>query len=1012
MVVTARRALLLCAVALAVAHCVWFRAFTVDDGAISFSYARSLAHGDGAVLFPGGERVEGYTNFLWVLLLALGVRLGGDPFFLSHLLGALLCVGAVLGAAALTARLRGAPSAADGVAALFVAALPPVAYWSMSGLEGGLYAALVVGCAARLLAEQAEPARAPWSALLAAGCALTRPDGALVLAVAAAHQLLFARDLRRRLVWLALAVGPVGAHAAWRYAYYAWPLPNTFYAKVQAPFRLRELAQLDGAGWRYVRAFGERYRLLALLVPAAIGLVAWRTLPARATAAALLGALVFFPIYARGDWMSEGRFLVAALPVLCALAVAGIEAPSALAPARAAGAVRWAALAVVAALLLPNAWTRTRERHGNYPVPASFVAQRGLHYRALAERYRLEPRSALDGDLGGTSYYAGMDIVDLGMLADVTLARYKLHPSILREYVHGERRPAFMRLAGFWLNDGVQSYPEFADRYVPSGMADITMDRRAFLETRIDPRTPLVALEVAGVDLLGARVGDDVEAWLLVRRAGATAPELRGEGGTTVLMDPLYDAARWRAGEVVHVRARRPRGALAICAGATCAALAEGRNGAQPLAPPPPLPADQDRALARGELEVALALAERRGAPTRAIGRRLLDRGLAARAAGDTARAFRDLAAALRADPSLSFARRGLEELRAAHREPYRYRDEARLEQAVRDLRLAPDAERMGVIAALAREAHRPRLAADAYLSTMIAPGDAAGRLDLAECLVLDGLPEPARALVSDAPVDAASRARSLSLAHLLGRPVPAAAVAGRPIGGGLALVGAWAALEPSGRVRLSLAVAGARDAAPALAVGGQTLGFDRPPATWAPDEVYVHAVSLALPAGRSTVAVGGATVEVEVAPFTQDFEEGRLDGWAREDGAFASAPTAFRVGARERGFEGRWFAAATSGGSGRLRSPPLHADVDEVCLLVGGSATGAGVRLEPGDAPAVRGGGDAMLREACLPVARPDAEILVFDERAASFAVDDLACFARGRPVPCAGGATIRTHD
>ena len=41
----------------------------VEDAAISFAYARHLAHGDGLVAFVGGERIEGYSNPLWVLLL-------------------------------------------------------------------------------------------------------------------------------------------------------------------------------------------------------------------------------------------------------------------------------------------------------------------------------------------------------------------------------------------------------------------------------------------------------------------------------------------------------------------------------------------------------------------------------------------------------------------------------------------------------------------------------------------------------------------------------------------------------------------------------------------------------------------------------------------------------------------------------------------------------------------------------------------------------------------------------
>ena len=42
-----------------------------DDAMVSMRYARNLAEGYGLVWNPGGERVEGYTNPLWVLYMAL-----------------------------------------------------------------------------------------------------------------------------------------------------------------------------------------------------------------------------------------------------------------------------------------------------------------------------------------------------------------------------------------------------------------------------------------------------------------------------------------------------------------------------------------------------------------------------------------------------------------------------------------------------------------------------------------------------------------------------------------------------------------------------------------------------------------------------------------------------------------------------------------------------------------------------------------------------------------------------
>ena len=54
------------------------RAFLGDDSFISFRYAKHLTEGQGLVWNPG-ERVEGYTNFLWVLLMAGGLTASVEP---------------------------------------------------------------------------------------------------------------------------------------------------------------------------------------------------------------------------------------------------------------------------------------------------------------------------------------------------------------------------------------------------------------------------------------------------------------------------------------------------------------------------------------------------------------------------------------------------------------------------------------------------------------------------------------------------------------------------------------------------------------------------------------------------------------------------------------------------------------------------------------------------------------------------------------------------------------------
>src|ERR1044072_2429548 len=66
-------------------------AWLCDDAYISFRYADNLVHGLGLV-YNAGERVEGYSNFLWTMGIALGMRLGvGPEAWTVALGGGLLC---------------------------------------------------------------------------------------------------------------------------------------------------------------------------------------------------------------------------------------------------------------------------------------------------------------------------------------------------------------------------------------------------------------------------------------------------------------------------------------------------------------------------------------------------------------------------------------------------------------------------------------------------------------------------------------------------------------------------------------------------------------------------------------------------------------------------------------------------------------------------------------------------------------------------------------------------------
>jgi hypothetical protein len=247
------------------AHYWWPR--TVDDAFITFRYAQNLVEGLGPVYNPG-ERVEGYSNPLWMLGSAMAIALGADPVVASKWAG-LLAAGALSVAVYVALRASGVRAWGAGLATCAVGGSFVVHLWSTSGMETTAYAALFfVGLAIISCAGQSVRGALSASAFLMAA-SLTRPEGLMFWGLGFALYLVGVRTHPRR--WLAYALPglAIAVHFAWRFAYYGSLLPNTYYAKAGGD-ELRLWHQgLEGLA----RAVSEP-ALAILMSAAAVGFVA------------------------------------------------------------------------------------------------------------------------------------------------------------------------------------------------------------------------------------------------------------------------------------------------------------------------------------------------------------------------------------------------------------------------------------------------------------------------------------------------------------------------------------------------------------------------------------------------------------------------------------------------------------------------------------------------------------------------------------------------------------------
>lgn len=206
-----------------------------DDAYISYRYAENLMEGKGLVFNPG-ERVEGYSNFLYVLLVSgafLATNRDGVYFFsvFANLIFALCAFLIFTG----YLRQRLGEVSAMGGAFLFALCLP---IWVAvaSGMETCLVLLLYIAIwvSVERLVEAPGSGHASLLCALMLLSVLARADGFLVPGLATLY-LLIKRRFRLALTCALPLTVFLGMYEAWRYAYYGYLLPNTYYVKVAGP---------------------------------------------------------------------------------------------------------------------------------------------------------------------------------------------------------------------------------------------------------------------------------------------------------------------------------------------------------------------------------------------------------------------------------------------------------------------------------------------------------------------------------------------------------------------------------------------------------------------------------------------------------------------------------------------------------------------------------------------------------------------------------------------------------
>ena len=352
--------------AILVIHAYHYLPFLSDDALISLRYARRLLQGDG-LTWTDGPRVEGYSNLLWILLVACLGALHIDLVDAARMLGiagmGVVIFAVVYGYARGGSWKRTWLSLAAGL--MFFSLSSPVAIWAIGGLEQPLMGALLA--MAILLGfslfEPAEPENRNTYALLSLALGLmclTRPDGP-IFTVATVAAFLVARrisgrqtSIRDLFMLLLFPVAFYGGQVLFRLYYYGEFVPNTALVKLTPSLYHAVL------GLQYVVQGLAAQSMLSLL--AVVSLIAMLLVrETRAKAVLLISMLLLWIVYVAaigGDIFPGWRHFIPVIVIFTFAVIEGMRIALAYAESR---KVWWLMLAGTVILYLPYASTQFRD---------------------------------------------------------------------------------------------------------------------------------------------------------------------------------------------------------------------------------------------------------------------------------------------------------------------------------------------------------------------------------------------------------------------------------------------------------------------------------------------------------------------------------------------------------------------------------------------------------------------------------------------------------------------------
>lgn len=409
-----------------------------DDAFITFRYVKNFAANNGLV-FNVGERVEGYTNFLWlVVLIALDYVKISYVEFASHLSSVFAVLILMLTYFISRQTDKNSEKPASGIFPNLIPVFllvfsPSFAYWAVSGMESMLFIFLFLSAVYYYLKKDNRTSINYYTPVFLALAALTRPEGIYLWGIIYLHKFIGVQFSRKEifsknnLIEVAIFLVPVLMHTTFRLFYYGYLFPNTFYAK--ASFDSTSLQ----AGLLYFWVFCQNYLLYGFVLVLPLFLLTKKEYRGEVTL--FFTIVAFYSLYVisiGGDVLPLHRFWLPILPIIYVYFGKSLVAILALMTSRKYLSSRFA-FGIIVMVVLGTGFANYQMNNARCfslsQKEVSFVESlkkkaaivNGLE-EALGKRLTVAMTT-----IGAFSYYTEANVIDMLGLTDAYIAHHPLY---------------------------------------------------------------------------------------------------------------------------------------------------------------------------------------------------------------------------------------------------------------------------------------------------------------------------------------------------------------------------------------------------------------------------------------------------------------------------------------------------------------------------------------------------------------------------------------------------------